>query len=120
MDSSTGSREPSIIIPQTAPGTYTLSLPAPAAPSLATIAIEGRTIARHAIAGRYAREFYPVGNDRAAMHTLAARTGGEVNEPSDDRPIDFHWPRRTLPLAPWLAALGVVLLAGALIHWRRG
>jgi hypothetical protein len=118
IDSSSGTREHHII-PQTAPGRYEIALPAPMQPALATITVDNRLIARAAVAGHYPREFYPVGNDRRAMRELAGMSGGEVIEPSDNGPIDFHWPTRTVSLAPWLAIAGVISIAGALVAWRR-
>ena len=115
---STGAQQTQAI-PQTGPGEYEVSLSASAEAMLATITLDGRVIARRAVAGHYPREFYPLGNDRTAMQKLAELTGGEVIEPTDDRPIDFRWPTRTLSLAPWLAALGALAIAGALVVWRR-
>jgi hypothetical protein len=118
IDSSSGARERHLI-PQTAPGQYEIAVPAPTQPALATITVDNRTVARAAVAGHYPREFYPVGNDRRAMRELAGMSGGEVIEPSDNGPIDFHWPTRTVSLAPWLAIAGVISIAGALVVWRR-
>ncbi len=106
-------------IPQTGPGEYQLSLPTPNESMLATIRNDGRILSRFAVAGHYPREFYPLGNDRAAMRKLAEMSGGEVIEPNDNRAIDFHWPPHKVSLAPWLALIGMLSIAGALGAWRR-
>jgi len=118
IDAASGERQ-AHAIPQTGPGEYELTLAPPQQPSLATIAVDNRVVARTALAGHYPREFYPLGNDRAAMRKLADMTGGDVIEPSDNRPIDFNWPTRTITLAPWLAAVGSLAISGALVVWRR-
>ncbi|MDB5320667.1 MAG: hypothetical protein JWN40_2298, partial [Phycisphaerales bacterium] len=107
-------------VPQVGPGRYEVSLPAPRVRSFATLRQEGRVVDRVAVAGRYAPEFDAVGNDHAAMRTLAERTGGRVIDPGWVRPIDFPFPKREVALAPWLAlgAAGVVGLG--LIRWRMG
>jgi hypothetical protein len=105
---------------QTGPGEYELSLQAPSEPLLATIHDEGRIISRFAVVGHYPREFYPLGNDRAAMRKLADMSGGEVIEPSDNRPINFHWPIKRIALAPWFVLIGLLAIGAALIRWRHG
>lgn len=108
------------VVPQAGPGQYALERPAPTRPMLASIKLEGHIVARSAIAGHYAPEFTALGNDRAAIDRLARLTGGDVIEPSDQRPIDFHWPVRTIALAPWLAVLGAFSIGAALVRWRQG
>jgi len=112
-------------IPQTAPGRYELALDAPRGPALATVRLAGAAgaapgaVDRAAVAGRYEPEFESVGNDRAALRELAARTGGAVVEPGDARPLDLPRPRREVPLAAPLAAAGAACVAAGLVWWRR-
>jgi hypothetical protein len=105
-------------VPQTAPGRYELSLPAPRQPAIATLRDERHVIDRIALAGRYAPEFDALGNDHDAMRRLADRTGGAVIWPAEHRLIDFRWPRRQASLTPWLSAVGAVCLAMALLRTR--
>ena len=112
-------RDGAIPIPQTAPGRYELSVPAPARPAFASVSIDGRPIDRIAVAGRYAPEFDAIGNDLAAMRELAQTSGGAVIEPAQTTPIDFRWPVRHTALSSWLAACGAALIGAGLIVWRR-
>ena len=105
-------------IPQTAPGRYELSLPAPRSAVLATVRLAGRAIDRFAVAGRYPPEFDAIGNDRVAMRALATNTGGAVIEPNHTGPIDFAWPTRAISLVSPLAAAGAALLAIGLAIWK--
>lgn len=107
-------------IAQTAPGRYELSLPAPRRRMFATLLQNKSVIDRTSIAGRYAHEFDAVGNDYDALQALAARTGGKVIDRSWKRAIEFAFPRRELPLTPWLAILGATFLALGLTRWRFG
>jgi hypothetical protein len=106
------------VVPQIEPGRYALQLPSPREPRFAEVAVRGRVIDRIVVAGRYAPEFEEIGNDHAAMRTLARRTVGEVISPANHRPIDFNWPRRAVPLSSWFAALGALLMAVAIVLWR--
>jgi hypothetical protein len=108
-----------LAIPQSGPGRYELSLPAPRAAAFTTVRRSGQWIDQIAIAGRYAPEFDAIGNDHEAMHALAARTGGEVIDVRRTKPIDFHWPRRDVPLESWLAAAGAGAIAIGLVLSRR-
>jgi hypothetical protein len=105
-------------VPQVAPGRYELNVAAPRSPVLATVRVEGRVVARAAVAGRYAPEFEAIGNDRAAMRSLAERSGGTVVEPGAAAPLDLPRPRRELRLTSPLAAAGAACLALALLRWR--
>ena len=88
---------------------------------IARLMLDHHVIDRMAVADRYAPEFDAVGNDRAAMRTLAAQTGGEVIEPDRITPIDFPRVReRAIPLTAPLAVLGAALIAAALVRWRLG
>jgi len=112
-----GAPAPHVVL-QTAPGRYEVSLPAPRETSVATLRHDGRVVDRVAVAGRYAPEFDAVGNDRAQLERLAARTGGRVIEPTDAQPIDFAWPRRHVPLAGPLAMAAAVCIGLGLVSWR--
>ncbi|CAN5673394.1 hypothetical protein BH09PLA1_BH09PLA1_26630 [soil metagenome] len=109
----------SIAITQTAPGRYEISQPTPRSSKVATIALDSRVIDRFALAGRYAREFDGIGNDRAAMRELARRTSGRVIEPAEARPLDLKGEARNIPLSSEFAFAGCALIAIGLIHWRR-
>ncbi len=115
-----GSAAPSDVrpVPQTGPGRYELSLPAPRTASLAVVRAGDRIIDRIAIAGRYAPEFDAIGNDRSALRELARRTGGQLIEPGQTTPLQFTWPTRTLSAVPLLATLGAVFVALGLGYWR--
>jgi hypothetical protein len=106
--------------PQTAPGRYELSLPAPRKRMFATLVQNKGVIDRTSIAGRYAREFDAVGNDYEALQALAARTGGKVIDRSWTRAIEFEFPRRELALTRGLAIFGAIFLALGLARWRFG
>jgi hypothetical protein len=105
-------------IPQTAPGRYERSLPAPRQPVLAAVRQGEHVLDRQAIAGRYAPEFDAIGNNLANLKELAARSGGEIIPPTQTKSIDFDYPRRQTPLTSWLACAGALLLAAGLIYWR--
>ncbi len=109
-------------IPQTAPGRYELSIDAPHEPTLATVVNESgpAVIARSALAGRYAQEFYAIGIDRTALRELVDRSGGEVIEPDDLGPIKFA-AMRTSPhdLTTLLAICGAIALGACIVFWRR-
>jgi hypothetical protein len=107
-----------ISIPQTGPGRYSLSLPAPRQASIATVRVGPQWIDRISVAARYAPEFDAVGNDHAAMAKLAAISGGAVIEPGDHHAIDFHWPAREVEIGSWLSVAGAILVAVALGVWR--
>jgi hypothetical protein len=98
-------------IPQTGPGRYEVEIAAPRESVIATIRKGAQVLERLALAGRYPPEFDWIGNDRANLQALADRTGGKVIEPGSVKPIDFHWSRREIALAPWLASIGAILLA---------
>jgi hypothetical protein len=107
-------------VPQTAPGHYEISLPAPRRRSFATLRHEARVVDRIAVAARYAPEFDAVGNDYAALRALAERTGGRVIDRPWRKAINVPFPRRELSLAPWLALAGAVALGVGLARWRVG
>lgn len=107
-------------IPQIAPGRYELSLPAPRRRTFATLLHQKEIIDRISVAARYAPEFDQIGNDYDALQTLAQRTGGKVIDRTWTHPIEFQFPRRELPLSPWLALTGAILLALGLVRWRWG
>lgn len=106
---------------QIQPGRYVAELAAPRQPVIAELQINGLTVDRAAIAGRYAMEFDAVGNDHAAMQTLARRTCGAMITPAQNGAIHFNWPRREVPLSPWLGIVAAALILIALIQqkWRQ-
>jgi hypothetical protein len=106
-------------LPQSAPGEYEISLPAPRRPAIVTLRNQQHIIDRIAVAGRYAPEFDALGNNHATMRRLADQTGGAVIWPDDHHPIDFHWPRRDAPLTSWLSAAGALLVIFALLRSGR-
>lgn len=105
-------------IPQTAPGRYELALPAPRRPALATLRLGNQVLDRLPLAGRYPPEFDQIGNNPQTLQTLATRTAGAIIPPTQTNPIDFHWPPRSIPLRPWLATIGALLIAAGLLRWR--
>ena len=107
-----------VAIPQVAPGRYDLTIESPRRPAVATVWHEGRAEDRTAIAGRYAPEFDAIGNDRATLARLAARTSGRIVEPGSAKPIEFNWPRQRIALMPWLSAAGFLLMGAGLLWWR--
>jgi hypothetical protein len=107
-------------VPQVAPGQYEASLDAPRAPSFATLLHDGRVLDRIAVAGRYTPEFDAIGNDHDAMAALAQQTGGALIDRASTRRIDLPFPRRELPLGPWLALAAAAALAIGLARWRYG
>jgi hypothetical protein len=121
LDDGSGTAGRSIALPQTGPGRHELSLDAPRRPTLARLRQDGGLLDARALAGRYAPEFDAVGNDRAGLAALARRTGGGVIEPNTTgRLRDLNRPRRRVPLVPFLATAGAVLVAAGLVRWRIG
>jgi hypothetical protein len=107
-------------VEQTGPGRYEAEMEAPREAEVVSIRDGEKVLERFAVAGRYAREFDAIGNDRKTLGELAKRTGGAVIEVGDAGPIDFRWPVREIFLSPWLASLGAVLIGAGLVGWRRG
>jgi hypothetical protein len=104
---------------QTGPGRYGIEMDAPRSPAIATLRAGGRVLERIALARRYAPEFDAIGNDLAAMHELASRSGGAVIAPDQSRPIDIHWPPRSTSIASELAIAAAMFIGLGLIVWRR-
>lgn len=107
------------IIPQIAPGEFRLTLDAPRQMTTATVRHNDAVIDRIAIPARYASEFDAVGNDHAAMHALADRTGGQVIDVRQATPIDIPWPRQNTSLVPMFAIAAATAIATAMLWWRR-
>jgi hypothetical protein len=118
IDDSSNTAPKTFSIPQSSPGRYEISIPAPTTPTFASVHHNTQLIDRIALAGRYPAEFEAIGNDSQAMQKLASRTGGGVINPTDNRPIDFDFPRRNLPLSSWLATVAFLMIGIALILWR--
>jgi hypothetical protein len=112
------STQSDVVIPQSAPGRYEVTVDAPRDGGFASVEHDNRTLSRLALPTRYPPEFDAVGNDHANMHALADRTGGQVIDIRQATPIHFHWPESELPLDGYLATLGALLIAMALIHER--
>ncbi|HVT88635.1 MAG TPA: vWA domain-containing protein [Tepidisphaeraceae bacterium] len=106
-------------VPQTGPGKYEVSLPAPRATALGVVRNKDQIIGRFSVAGRYAQEYEFIGNNRAAMQQLTGLSGGAVIEPSQTSPIQFNWPQEDVSLASLLATLGAGAIASGLIAWKR-
>jgi hypothetical protein len=94
---------------QISPGVYQANVERSGEASIAILKVDEATVGRVRVAGRYAKEFDLIGNDRAALAELAKRTGGAVVEADDNRPIPF--PRRTksLPIRTGLAGMAAVV-----------
>lgn len=118
LELSDGGKAVAVPLPQTGPGRYELSVPAPRSASVATVRASGQVVSRTAVAGRYPPEFDALGNDHRAMEELARLSGGQVVPPDVTRPLDIRWPRRPLPLSSWLAAAGAMFIGLALVWWR--
>jgi hypothetical protein len=113
-----GDQPTRMIIPQIGPGRYELVFPAPKDTTLVFLRMNDTVINCRALAGRYEPEFEAIGLNRAALRELAARTGGRLIESRDRDPIKFAHARKPLDVSSVSAALGAVLIAVALIHWR--
>jgi hypothetical protein len=107
-------------VPQTAPGRYELTLPAPRERRFATLRHNNSLLDRTAVPARYAPEFDTIGNDYDATRALAARTGGRVIDPAWTKPLELPFPPRAIPLAPWLALTAAAALSVGLARWRYG
>ncbi|HEV8291998.1 MAG TPA: hypothetical protein VGP94_08730, partial [Tepidisphaeraceae bacterium] len=105
-------------IPQTGPGRYEISLPAPTTPTFASIHHGKQLLDRISLPGRYPLEFDSIGNDTDAMQKLASMTGGAVINPTDNRPIAFNFARKHLPLSTWVSLAAALFIASGLILWR--
>jgi hypothetical protein len=112
------SRQRRISLLQTAPGRYEISLPAPRSPMAQIVRVNDQIIQRFAAPARYAAEFDAIGNDHAAMQSLADHSGGAVIPATQTTPIEFHRPTRRVPLISSLAALGAALIAAGLLQRR--
>ncbi|MGN6727420.1 MAG: VWA domain-containing protein, partial [Tepidisphaeraceae bacterium] len=109
----------SIAFDQAAPGQYEAPTPRQAEPSLAVVRLGGRVIARHMLAGRCARDFDDLGNDRGALQALATRTGGAVIGPGNVSPIAFDFVREVRSLTGLWAGAGFACVLGAVGCWVR-
>lgn len=105
---------------QTGPGEYEITVDTPRVPTFAAVSVDGRVLERIAVAGRYPPEFDALGNDRAAMESLARRTGGQVIAPDRHVPIAFRFPVREVKLQSILAVIGALMIALALVRWNFG
>jgi hypothetical protein len=101
---------------QSAPGRYEAVMASSRDSRIATLRTGDEIIDRVCIPGRYPPEFDAVGNDHAAMATLADRSGGQIIWPSDHHRIDFHWPVVATPLGPWTCAIALLLISSGLIY----
>ena len=118
VDDATNPKPFVVQIPQTAPGRYEFSLPAPSNPTFASIQRGRQLLDRISLPGRYPAEFDAVGNDNEAMQKLASSTGGAVINPTDNRPINFNFHPRQRALSSWLATAAVLAIAAGLVLWR--
>lgn len=115
-----GTAQTSRRVPQTAPGRYELSLPAPRERGFATLRQAGRVLDRIPVAARYAPEFDAVGNDYETMRALAQRTGGLVVDSSMHRALDLPFPHREVALSRWMGLAGAIFVMLSLAWWRMG
>jgi hypothetical protein len=106
-------------VSQTAPGYYSLSIPAPREPTIAILQLDNHVIDRFAAPGRYAPEFDSIGLNLSNLTTLANDTGGQVIAPPQTTPIQFSWPHRQIDLTSPLAISGAICLAAALLIWKK-
>jgi hypothetical protein len=105
-------------VPQIAPGRYEAILPSQTQRNILSLRNGDTLVDSRAMAARYPPEFDALGNNHDAMNLLAQRTDGQVIEPTDHGPIDFHWPGRDVDLTPILCTGAAALLAVAAIRWR--
>ena len=103
-----------------APGRYEMELPRASESRVVRLMREGNAIDAVALPGTYAAEFDRVGNDLPRLAALAERTGGRLVLASEHSPIDFRFPRRRVDLSSLVAGAAAVLVAVALIVWKRG
>jgi hypothetical protein len=107
-------------IPQTGPGEYQLSLPAPRSPRLMTVRTGDHILSRFSVAGRYAPEFDAIGNNMENLRLLADRTGGTVIPPGPVKPLKFTGPITRFSLTAAFAFAGFIAIAGGMIgHQKR-
>lgn len=104
-------------IPQTAPGRYQIDISRSALPRLLRVQLQNRVIDARVYAGTYAREFQEIGNDRQALEKLAERTGGQIIAPGSTVPA-IPRPLERRPVAVYLCAIAVILLAAATVLLR--
>jgi hypothetical protein len=100
------------------PGRYEISAPSGQHPSIATVKEGEHIIDRTALAGWYAAQFSAVGEDRAALESIARQSGGRVILPGETAPNDFKFPKREIPITSWLATAGALCLATGLLAWK--
>ncbi len=107
-------------IPQSAPGRYELTIPAPRIPTLFTLTHKNQIIDRRSIPGRYPAEFDHIGNNIPNLNELARRTGGRVIRPTETTPLHLAGTTRRIPLTSTLSITAAILIAAALLRLRRG
>jgi hypothetical protein len=115
-----GANKQKVLLEQTAPGRYEVSIGRDRSSEIVTIRLGDRMIERFAVAGRYAAEFERIGNDRGKLKLLADRSGGRVIEPGQREPIKFHRAARKISLDLWAGLGGALGLAVGAILWKRG
>jgi hypothetical protein len=106
-------------IPQTAPGEYELTQPAPRSTQLICVKNGIAVLKRFSIAGRYAPEFDAIGNNLVNLQTLANRSGGAVIPPGPVKPIDLPGHKTQINIAPEFAFAGFAAIALGLVWFRR-
>ncbi len=111
-DAPSDGRPTGMALKQTAPGEYDVRFDAPERDTLATVRLGHATVDRRVIPARYPREYDRIGNDHAAMSTLAGQTGGRVIGVREISPLDPPLRHHRIGLDAWLAALGALSLAG--------
>ena len=100
------------------PGRYIAPLPRSRMSGMARVVVDGRTVARAMRAGRYAREFDAIGNDRDALTALTRRSGGAVVEAGDHRAITLPKKFVERPLGTPMSAIAMLLWIAGLLAFR--
>jgi hypothetical protein len=106
-------------IAQSAPGQYTIVLPAPRTPQLVTVRHGDQIFRQFAVAGRYAPEFDAIGNDRANLEMLAVRSGGKVIPAGPVQPLNLRGRISLMDLTSEFAIAGFAAISAGLLVNRR-